>query len=207
VATESILQIIFCIRERFNARHTKMKERVTRLEYGITQAPRPTPPSLPPQDATDTAQVLAASSGIDGDKLLSIAQVGGTETVITANYLFGMIRDLQAKVDILTKRSKNTGVIFQRLAFSSEAELALWYTANNPEGTGLAGFVDLVSIWTFVSNEPGETSAWLNAAQKAKVVGLKGGSADATYAHSMTQRIRGVTRNYHGRWTKGKAHC
>ena len=105
-----------------------MKERVTRLEYGITQAPRPTPLLLPPQDATDTAHVLAVSSGIDGDKPLGIAQVGGKETVITANYFFGMIRDLQAKVDILTERSKNTGVIFQHLAFSSEAEFALWYT-------------------------------------------------------------------------------
>ena len=98
-----------------------------------------------------------------------------------------MIRDLQAKVDVLTERSKNTEVIFQRLAFSSEVEFALRYTANNPEGTGLAGFVDLVSIWIFVSNEPGETLAWLNAAQKAKAVGLKGGSADATYAHLMTR--------------------
>ena len=58
-----------------------------------------------------------AAPGINGDTALGIASVEGCETVITANYLFGLIQDLQAKVDVLTERSKNTGVIFQQVAF------------------------------------------------------------------------------------------
>ncbi len=85
-------------------------------------------------------------SGIDGDTPLGVASVGGCETVITGNYLFGLIRDLQAKVDVLTKCLKNTGVIFQQVAFSSEAEFSYWYTILNSSGSGLAAFVDLVSI-------------------------------------------------------------
>ena len=188
VSSTTIFQIIARIRERANVRHIEIKERVTRLEQGIAQIQCPSTPPLPSHATATTSQVLAASSEIDGERPLGIAQIGGTETVITANYLFGLIRDLQAKLEILTERSKNTGVIFQHLAFSSEAEFGHWFVAHNPEGSGLAGFVDLVSIWTFVSNEPGEMGTWLNAAHKAKAVGLKGGSADATYAHSMTRR-------------------
>jgi len=122
VSSTTILQIIARIREHANVRHIEIKERVTRLEHGIAQIQRPSTPPLPSHATATTSQVLAASSDIDGERPLGIAQIGGTETVITANYLFGLIRDLQAKVEILTERFKNTGVIFQRLAFSSEAE-------------------------------------------------------------------------------------
>jgi hypothetical protein len=179
VSSATILEIIARIRERFNTRHAEVKDRVTRLEQDIAQVQRPsTPPGV--QVSATASPVLTTVMGIDGDRPLGIAQVGGTDTVITANYLFGMIRDLQSKVEVLTERSKNTGLIFQWLAFSSEVEFAHWYTALNPEGTGLAGFIDLVSIWAFATQEPGEEAAWLNATHKAKAVGLKGGRADAT---------------------------
>jgi hypothetical protein len=126
------------------------------------------------------------ASGIDGDTPLGVASVGGCETVITGNYLFGLIRDLQAKVDVLTKCSKNTGVIFQQVAFSSVAEFNYWYTTLNSSGLGLAGFVDLVSIWTFASGDQVETSQWLNEIHCSKSVGLKGGNADVVYGHSMS---------------------
>ena len=83
---------------------------------------------------------------IDGITPLGVALVGGSEMVLTGNYLFGLIRDLQAKVEVLTERSKNTGVIFQQVAFSSEAEFSYWYANANPLGSGLTAFVDLVSI-------------------------------------------------------------
>lgn len=112
VSSATILQIIARIRERANVRHVEIKERVTRLEHGIAQIQRPnTPPQTSSVGAT-AVQVLANSSAIDGDKPLGVAQIGGNDTVITANYLFGLIRDLQSKVEILTERSKNTGVIF-----------------------------------------------------------------------------------------------
>ena len=124
--------------------------------------------------------------GIDSDTPLGVASVGGNEIVITANYLFGLIRDLQAKVDVLTERSKNTGVIFKQIAFTSEAEFTYWYTLLNPSGSGLAAFVDLVSIWTFASNKQVDTSQWLNEIHWSKSVGLTGGNSDAVYAHSMS---------------------
>jgi hypothetical protein len=114
--------------------------------------------------------------------------VGGSEVVISANYLFGMIRELQAMVDILTECSKNTGVIFGQLAFTSESEFLLWVASLNPSGSGLAGFVDLISIWAFAADDSVDTATWLNEAHRAKSVGLKGGNADAMYAHSMLRR-------------------
>ncbi len=86
----------------------------------------------------------------------------------------------------MTERSKNTGVIFQQVAFSSEAEFNYWYTALNSSGLGLAAFVDLISIWTFASGDQVETSQWLNEIHRSKSVGLKGGNADAVYAHYMS---------------------
>jgi hypothetical protein len=99
-----------------------------------------------------------------------------------------MIRELQAKVNVLTERSKNTGVIFGQLAFALESEFALWMASLNPLGAGLAGFVDLISIWSFAAGDLVDTATWLNEAHRAKSVGLKGGNADAMYAHSMTCR-------------------
>ena len=55
-------------------------------------------------------------------------------------------------------------------------------------GSGLAAFVDLVSIWTFASGDQVDTSQWLNEIHRSKAVGLKGGNADAVYAHSMSRR-------------------
>ncbi len=52
----------------------------------------------------------------------------------------------------------------------------------------MAGFVDLISIWAFAAGDSVDTSTWLNKAHRAKSVGLKGGSADAMYAHSMARR-------------------
>jgi hypothetical protein len=108
--------------------------------------------------------------------------------VITGNYLFGLICDLQAKVDNLTEQSKNTGVIFQQVAFSSEAEFNYWYAHLHFSGSGLAAFVDLVSIWTFASGDQVDTSHWLNEIHRSKVVGLKGSNADTVYTHSMYRR-------------------
>jgi hypothetical protein len=74
-------------------------------------------------------------------------------------------------------------VIFGQLAFASELEFS--YTSLNPSGAGLAGFVDLISLWAFAAGDNVKTAAWLNKAHCTKSVGLKGGNADAVYAHSM----------------------
>ena len=108
--------------------------------------------------------------------------------IISANYLFGIVREHQVKVNVLVERSKNTGVIFGQLAFASESKFLLWMVAQNPSGLGMAGFVDLISIWAFAAGDLVDTSTWLNEAHHAKLVGLKGGNADAMYAHSMRRR-------------------
>jgi hypothetical protein len=97
-----------------------------------------------------------------------------------------MIRDLQAKVEILTERSKNTRVIFDCWAFASEVEFAVWFTQANPAGEGLAGFVNIVSIWAFGTTNHNITSKWLNKLHCSKSIGLKGGGVVVSYAHSMS---------------------
>ncbi len=84
-------------------------------------------------------------------------------------------------------RSKYAGVIFQQLAFLLETEFVFWYMSLNASGSGLAAFVDLISIWIFSLGDSVDTSQWLNAVHCSKAVGLKGGNADVVYAHSMLQ--------------------
>jgi hypothetical protein len=188
VESSSILRVISKMRDMANSRNAELKNRFVRLEAAMARPyARPGSPPTPPRP-TNTHQAFEGAPGIDGNTPLGVAVVGGSEVVISANYLFGMIRELQAKVDVLVERSKNTGVIFGQLAFASESEFSLWMTAQNPSGSGMAGFVDLISIWAFAAGDSVDTSTWLNKAHRAKSVGLKGGSADAMYAHSMTHR-------------------
>jgi hypothetical protein len=182
VSSEMVLGIIGRIREKGKSQHQEIKSQMKQLETVLGEIHRP--PLPPPTQRTSSTSLLqGGASGIDGNTPLGVASVGVCETVITGNYLFGLIRYLQAKVDVLTKRSKNTGVIFQQVAFSSEAEFNYWYTALNSSGSGLAAFVYLVSIWTFASGDQVETSQWLNKIHCSKSVGLKGGNADAVYVN------------------------
>ncbi len=148
VSSETVLGIIGRIRTKGNSRHQEIKSRMKQLETVLGEIHRP--PLPPPTQRTSAMSLLqGGASGIDSDIPLGVASVRGCETVIKGNYLFGLICDLQAKVDVLTERSKNTGVIFQQVAFSSKAEFNYWHTALNSSGSGLAAFMDLVSIWTF----------------------------------------------------------
>ncbi len=123
------------------------------LELAVEAARHPPLPPLTQRSSSPANMVYGGTGVLNGDTPLGVTSVGGCETVLTSNYLFGLIRELQAKVDVLTERSKNTGVIFQQVAFSSEAEFS--YSS----GSGLAAFVDLVSIWTFASvDQIGDTS-------------------------------------------------
>ncbi len=98
-----------------------------------------------------------------------------------------MICELNVKVDLLTECSKNTDVIFGYHAFASKAKFAIWFTQANPSGEGLAGFVDIISIWAFSGSDSGTTSKWLHKAHRLKSLGLKGGGVEVSYAHSMAK--------------------
>jgi hypothetical protein len=88
-------------------------------------------------------------NAINADTPLGSIQIGGIDTTLTMNMLFLMVWDLQAKVDLLTERSKNMGVIFDCHAFTFESEFTVWYMGKTPSGDGLAAFVDVISIWSF----------------------------------------------------------
>jgi hypothetical protein len=186
--SKTILKVVAKMRDMANSRNAGLKSRFSRLEAAMARPnAQPSSPPTPPRP-TNTYQAFKGAPGIDGNTPLGVATVGGSEVIISANYLFGMVRELQAKVDVLVERSKNTGVIFGQLAFASESEFLLWMVAQNPSGLGMAGFVDLISIWAFAVGDSVDKSTWLNEAHRAKLVGLKGGNADAMYAHSMTRR-------------------
>jgi hypothetical protein len=116
-----VLGIIGRICEKENSWHQEIKSQMKQLETVLGEIHHP--PLPPPTERTSSTSLLqGGASGIDGNTPLGVASVGGCETVIMGNYLFGLICDLQAKVDALTKHSKNTGVISQQVAFSSEVE-------------------------------------------------------------------------------------
>jgi hypothetical protein len=182
-----ILKVVSKMRDMANSRNAEVRSRVAKLEAAMARPHvRPSSPPTPPR-LTNMYQAFEGAPGIDGNTPLGVATVGGSKVVISANYLFGMIQELQAKVDVLVERSKNTGVIFGQLAFAFESEFSLWMRAQNPSGSGLADFVDLISIWVFAAGDSVDTLTWLNEAHRAKSLGLKGGNADAMYAHLMTR--------------------
>jgi hypothetical protein len=93
---------------------------------------------------------------------------------------------LETRIQTVSERSRSSGVVFQRLAFGSEADFGYWYLSNHPSGEGPAAFVDIVSIWSFASTESGATE-WLVDLHRSQSVGFKA-SPDTLYAHSMTTR-------------------
>jgi hypothetical protein len=122
VSNGNILKVLSKMREMSNSQNSEVRAKMSRLESAMANF-LPGPPSLlttprPP----NTLQTYAGIQGIDGNTPLGVATVGGSKVVISANYLFNMVRELQAKVDIVTEQSKSTGVIFGQLAFASESE-------------------------------------------------------------------------------------
>ncbi len=113
-----------------------------------------------------------------------MVNIRGTTSLIV-NMLFTMVRDLEAKVDILTDRSKSTKEIFYRKTFSSEMESIFWFTSRNLVGEGMAAWVDIISIWTFETADIIDTTQWFTKLHWSKFVGLKG-SVDVAYVHLMS---------------------
>jgi hypothetical protein len=114
-----------------------------------------------------------------------MATVGGTDTTITANMLFNLVRELQGKVDLLTERAKHTGIVFNGIAFNSELELSPWFARHNPTGAGCAAMVDFQSLWAYAESDALNSLAWLSDLKKSCKMGFKGGRYEATYMHSM----------------------
>ncbi len=107
VSNGNILKVLAKMREMSNSQNSEVRARMSHFESAMANF-HPGPPSPPTTPRLpSTLQMFTGIQGIDGNTPLGVANVGGSEAVISANYLFNMVRELQAKVDILTERSKN----------------------------------------------------------------------------------------------------
>ncbi len=107
------------------------------------------------------ASAISLPPGITADTVFGIGQVGGVDFKLSINSLFGLVRSLEAKVQVLSDRTKNTGVQFGDLTFASESKFGNAYQTANPTGTGPAGFVDFIYIWQFAATGQANSSIWL----------------------------------------------
>lgn len=130
-----------------------------------------------------------SSNGQRDDDDASLEQSVATPAPATADLqaFLSRISTLEAKVEIQMERSKNHGVIFHKVAFSSELEFDQWYLKSDVNGKGLAGFVDLVSIWSFASLSTETAAEWLQSLSHSQSVGL-GNKVEVEYSHSMSTR-------------------
>ncbi len=179
VTKEDLLTIITGVNDVARRNTTKALERIKQVEALLGRGPFPQPSSPPATLCT------SMDTSIDIDTPLGTVNIGGNATSLMVSMLFTMVRDLQAKVDVLTDWSKGTGVIFNRKAFASESGFLLWFMAKNPSGEGLAGFVDIILFWTFWVSDTGDASQYLVDAEHSKKIGLKG-KVEVAYAHSMS---------------------
>ncbi len=124
VTSEAILKMITLIRNKDQTRDDNTQARILQIESVIGGFLCPSsPPMLQHQPFIPPST---------GDTPLGTAIIGGTETPLTANMLFTLIRDPQTKVDMLTERAKHNGVLFNGIAFNSESELSTWFALHNP---------------------------------------------------------------------------
>jgi hypothetical protein len=112
------------------------------------------------------------TSGLDADTDFGVGHVNGVDVDLSMNTLFGLVKSLDAKVQILAEWAKNTGVLFHEIAYASEKEFCLAYHPLNPTGKGVTGFVDIISIWNFAAIDHGDSALWLTEQKNAKSVGF-----------------------------------
>ncbi len=180
VTKEFLLGIITRVSDLGWRGNKKALDKIRQVKELLGEATANRPPSPPP---TLRTSVTSAAACIDTP--LGTVSIGGDATPLTANLLFTMIQDLQAKVDILMEWSKSTGVIFDRRAFSSETKFVIWLLSKNPSGEALAGFVDIIFIWAYGTTDHVNQTQWLIKLECSRKVGLKG-SVDVSYAHYMS---------------------
>jgi hypothetical protein len=108
--------------------------------------------------------------------------------MLTASVLLSLVLELQTKVDLLSEQAKNTGVVFNNVAFASETKFSVWLGTHNPAGMGFAAMVNFQLIWIFTKADIQDSSTWISNMQKFKQIGFKGGKLDVLYMHSMGQK-------------------
>ena len=118
VTKESLLSVISRVSKLAKQGTNKAMERIKQVKTLPNAGPLARPPSPP-------VTLRTSNPPVDADTPLGTVSIGGTAKTLTASMLSTMVRDLQAKVEVLMERSKNTGVIFDRKAFLSETEFVL----------------------------------------------------------------------------------
>jgi len=93
---------------------------------------------------------------------------------VSINSLVNVINTMAAKIELLEERTSSTGVTFNKMTFALQTEFTRWYTDQNPTGDGLSAFVDVVSIWSFISENQGTTSEWLATLCSTRSIGFEG---------------------------------
>ncbi len=140
-----------------------------------------------PRGGSSHGSSQVSNASITANTVLRSSQIGGTPFDLLVSAIFGLVKSLKAKVQVLSERSKNTGVIFGELAFALEREFTLAFQAANPSGAGVAGFVDIVSVWHFARLDANDTAQWLAEQKNAQSVGFTR-VVDSRYTHSMSIR-------------------
>jgi hypothetical protein len=152
----------------------------SRLNFGVAHAPVAVPIGIPNAMRVSPQR----TSGLDADTVFGVGHINGVDLDLSMNTLFGLVKSLDAKVQILAERAKNTGVLFHEIAYASEKEFCLAYHPLNPSGKGVAGFVDIISIWNFTAINHGDSALWFTKQKNAKSVGFPH-ALDAKHAYSM----------------------
>ena len=143
--------------------------------------------SSPGPRASTAPRMIRGSTDVSADTIFGQVEVGGTTMNLTMNTLFDMIRKIESKQDIQMDRSKSQGVIFRRLAFASEREFISWYVTLNPSGKGLAGFVDLITMWVYSSLEQVSTTDFLQMYHKSVSTGFAG-NVETQFINALNNR-------------------
>jgi hypothetical protein len=118
---------------------------------------------------------------------------GGSPVDVSLTLLYHRVVDVERNVKNLTDRSHGGGTSFGRWSYAGEKEFGDWRFRLDPEGLGLAAFVDAVSIWKFGNVIGQDAAEYLNEAHKAKNIGFKQGEADhvTSYGHRCPQAFVG----------------
>jgi hypothetical protein len=83
----TILRVVTKMREMSNLGHVDVRSRIANLEAIVASVPvRPPSPPTPSRMPSST-QMLSGFAGVDGNTPLGVAMVGGSEVIISANYL------------------------------------------------------------------------------------------------------------------------
>jgi hypothetical protein len=137
--------------KQLEALGVQMQVLESRLNFGMAHAPVAVPIGIPNAMRVSPQ----CTSGLDANTVFGVGHVGRADVDLSMNTLFGLVKSLNVKVQILAERAKNMGVLFHEIAYAPEKEFCLAYHPLNPSGKGVAGFVDIISIWNFAAIDHG----------------------------------------------------